>query len=252
MFHSRSIPVRAILLLIATAVPALRAEAQVVRGTVRETATSLPILAATVTARDTLDAVLALTTTDSLGRWALRVRARGPIEIRVRRLGFEMGSTKIKAEQLADTLEFEFLLNQVAAAAEAVRVTATESLNERRLSDAMRRGWKVYEPELVAQFRDRASDFPALLRSIGTPSLYLPRGPSDCIRATRNNQCLTLVVDGLVLGPQALILPSDIYFFAVLGASEARVQFGDRAPWGAIAVYTRSRLDRVPDRRRPR
>ena len=236
---------------IATALAAGRAEGQVVRGSVRSQASSLPIAGATVTARDSAGAVLALATTDSSGRWALRVRRSAPFELRARRLGFAMGSTTVRPGPDADTLEFEFLLTEVAAMAEAVRVTATPSLNEKRLTEAYRRGWRVYEPELVAQFRDRSSDFPSLLRSMGAQSVYLPRGPNDCIRATRNNQCLALVVDGMVLGPQALIQPNDIYFFAILGASEARVQFGDRAPWGAIAIYTRSRLDRVPDRRPP-
>lgn len=243
--------VRTLFLLFVTAAAAVRAEGQIVRGEVRAAASALPIAAATVTARDSAGSVLAMATTDSLGRWALRVRSRAPFELRVRRLGFEMGSTKVSAAQIAqgaDTLDFEFLLTEVAAAAEAVRVTGEASLNERKLTEAYRRGWRVYEPEIVAQFRDRSADFPSLLRSIGAPSLYLPRGPNECIRATRNNQCLTLVVDGLVLGPQALILPNDIYFFAILGASEARVQFGDRAPWGAIAIYTRSRYDRVPGR----
>ena len=236
---------------IATALAAGRAEGQVVRGSVRSETSSLPIAGATVTARDSAGAVLALATTDSSGRWALRVRRSAPFELRARRLGFAMGSTTVRPGPDADTLEFEFLLTEVAAMADAVRVTATPSLNEKRLTEAYRRGWKVYEPELVAQFRDRSADFPSLLRSMGAQSVYLPRGPNDCIRATRNNQCLALVVDGMVLGPQALILPNDIYFFAILGASEARVQFGDRAPWGAIAIYTRSRLDRVPDRRPP-
>lgn len=252
MDRTRATLLRPLLPLLLTAALAVRAEGQIVRGEVRSAASALPIAAATVTARDSAGAVLAMATTDSLGKWALRVRSRAPFELRVRRLGFEMGSTKVTAAQIAqgaDTLDFEFLLDEVAATAEAVRVTGEASLNERKLIEAYRRGWKVYEPELVAQFRDRSADFPSLLRSIGAPSLYLPRSANECIRATRNNQCLALVVDGLVLGPQALILPNDIYFFAILGASEARVQFGDRAPWGAIAIYTRSRYDRVPARR---
>lgn len=221
------------------------AEGQIVRGFVRSQTTAQPIDAVTITARDPEGNVVAMATSDSLGAWALRLRRRtGEVELRTRRLGFQMVSVTIKADVAADTIEYEFLLEEVAVAAEAVRVVGEESLNERRLNEAYRRGWKVYEPELVAVHRDRAADLPQLLRSLGTPSLYLPRNANDCIRATRNNQCLAIVVDGLLLGPQALVLPSDIYFLAVLGASEARVQFGDRAPWGAIAVYTRSRYDR--------
>jgi hypothetical protein len=226
------------------------ARAQVFRGAVRQVNTAQPVPLATVTARDTAGNVLAMTTTDSTGLWALRVRRPvGPVELRVRRLGFEMGSYVVKEPVASDTLEYEFLLNEVAAAAEAVRVTGDVSLNEKRLAEAYRRGWRVIEPELVASVRDRTADLAQLLRTLGTTSVYPPRGPNDCFRATRNNQCLAIVVDGLVLGPTAMVLPSDIYFLAILGASEARVQFGDRAPFGAIAIYTRSRYDRT--NRRP-
>lgn len=226
------------------------ASAQIFRGAVRVVNTAKAIPLATVTARDSAGNVLAMATTDTAGLWALRVRrAEGPIELRVRRLGFEMGSYTVPARSASDTLEYEFLLTEIAAAAEAVRVTADVSLNEKRLSEAYRRGWRVYEPEVIAAARDRAPDLPQLLRTLGTTSVYPPRGPNDCFRATRNNQCLAIVVDGLVLGPTAMILPNDIYFLAILGASEARVQFGDRAPFGAIAIYTRSRYDRT--NRRP-
>ncbi len=228
--------------------PAL-AFAQIFRGAVRTVNTAQAIPLATVTARDSAGNVLALATTDSAGLWALRVRrAEGPIELRVRRLGFEMGSYTVKTPSATDTLEYEFLLTEVAAATEAVRVSGDVSLNEKRLSEAYRRGWKVYEPEVIASVRDRTPDLPQLMRTLGTTSVYPPRGPNDCFRATRNNQCLAIVVDGLVLGPTALVLPSDIYFLAILGASEARVQFGDRAPFGAIAIYTRSRYDRTSRR----
>jgi hypothetical protein len=225
------------------------AEAQIVRGYVRSQSTARPIDAVTVTARDAEGNVLAMATTDSLGAWALRLRRRtGDVELRTRRLGFQVLSVTIKPAVVTDTIEYEFLLEEVAAVADEVRVTAEASLNERKLNEAYRRGWKVYDPELIAIHRDRSADLPQLLRSIGTPSLYLPRNANECIRASRNNQCLAIVVDGLLLGPQALVMPSDIYFLAVLGASEARVQFGDRAPWGAIAIYTRSRYDRTTRR----
>ncbi|MBK7905375.1 MAG: carboxypeptidase regulatory-like domain-containing protein [Gemmatimonadetes bacterium] len=237
-----------VLLAVCTGLPSLL-PAQIFRGAVRTAATAQPIPLATVTARDSAGNVLAMATSDSAGLWALRVRrVAGPMELRVRRLGFEMGSYVVPAPQAADTIEYEFLLVEVAAAAEAVRVEGAASLNEKRLSEAYRRGWRVYEPELIASVRDRTADLPQLMRTLGVTSVYPPRGPNDCFRATRNNQCLAIVVDGLVLGPTALVLPNDVYFLAILGASEARVQFGDRAPFGAIAIYTRSRLDR-PTRR---
>lgn len=233
------------------ATPAL-ASAQIFRGTVRAVNTSLPVPLATVTLRDSGGAVLGMATTDSSGLWALRLRRNsGPLELRVRRLGFEMGTVKVPPKPESDTLEYEFLLNEIAAAAEAVRVTAEASQNERKLQEAYRRGWKVYEPELVASVRDRAPDLAQLMRTLGVNSVYAPRMANECFVSARNNRCLAIVVDGVVTsGAQAHVLPSDIYFFALLGAAESRVQFGDRAPFGAIVVYTRSRLDLYGTRRR--
>lgn len=226
------------------------ASAQVVRGVVRSGTSLLPIDLATVTATDSLGTVFGSAITSSLGEFQMDLRqADVRFELHVRRLGFAETTASVQPLARTDTVDFELLMNEVAALSDAVVVSAEPSLNERRLNEANRRGWTVYEPELVARHRDRASDFFQLLRSLGTPSLILPRRLNDCIRATRNNRCLTIVIDNQVMGPSATILPSDIYFLAVLGASEARIQFGDRAPYGAIAIYTRSQLDRL---RRPR
>jgi len=223
------------------------ASAQVVRGVVRSGSSLLPIDLATVTATDSLGTVLGSGVSNGLGEFQVDVQRTGVfLVLHVKRLGFSESRANIRPLANTDTVDFEILMNEVAALADAVVVSAEPSLNEQRLSEAHRRGWKVYDPAIVATHRDRASDFIQLLRSLGNPSLILPRRVTDCIRATRNNQCLTIVIDNQVMGPSALILPSDIYFLAILGASDSRIQFGDRAPYGAIAIYTRSRLDRYP------
>ncbi len=240
--------VRSALLVSALAAVAPGLGAQVVRGTVRATGTLMPVDRATISARDSSGAVFSTTVTDPLGGYEFRVRADTPFQLHVRRVGYQISTASVTPIALGDTVDFEFLLTEVAAAAAAVVVTGESSLNDRRFDEATRRGWKVYEPELVMRHRERAQTFVQLLQSMGSPGLILPRDQLDCVRATRNNRCLTYVVDNQVLGPSASILPSDVYFFAVLSASDARIQFGDRAPFGAIVIYTRSRLDRVqPD-----
>ncbi|MFN0099086.1 MAG: carboxypeptidase-like regulatory domain-containing protein [Gemmatimonadaceae bacterium] len=228
--------------------------AQVVRGQVRSSSTALPIPAANIVARDSAGNILASATSAEDGTWALKLPRSGPFELRVRRLGFEMSTTNVRSKPVTDTLEFDFLMTEIATEADAVRITAESSLNERRLNEAIRRGWKVFEPELVAEHRNRAQTFNQLMRTVGSVSIILPQNEGGCIRTTRSAGCLSFVVDGQVLGPNAVIIPSDIYFFAILSPSESRVQFGDRAPYGAIAIYTRSRLDRptgAPRGRRP-
>lgn len=229
-------------------------QAQVVRGQIRSNSTALPIPSANIVARDSAGNVLATAVSGEDGTWALKVNTGGPFELRVRRLGFEMSATNVRARPVADTLEFDFLMNEIATEATAVTITAEAALNERRLNEAIRRGWKVYEPELVEQHKYRAQTFNQLIRAVSSVSVILPVNEGGCIRTTRSPGCLTYVVDGQVLGPTAVIIPSDIYFFAILSPSESRVQYGDRAPSGAIAIYTRSRLDRpsgAPRGRRP-
>ncbi len=226
--------------------------AQVISGFVRSTTSGLGLPSALVIARDEKEQVLATAEADSTGYFRFRVPARGKaFELRVRRLGYAVMTAKVKALEPRDTVDFEFLMDEVAMEGDAVIITAEQSLNDKRLADAYRSGWKVYDPELIAGMRERHADFFQMLRSLGNPSLYIPRTNYECVRNSRNSQCLTYVVDGQVWGPTANILPSDVYFMAVVNASEARARFGDRAPWGAIVVYTRSRLDRVQPRRRP-
>ena len=143
-----------------------------------------------------------------------------------------------------DTLDLEIQLAEIALETEAVTVTGMAALNAQRLEEAERRGWNVYPPELIAQHRERARDLTQLLRTLGPRNLQMPRFTRDCVRSMRTNKCVTYVVDGQVLGLEAFILPSDIYFLAVLTPSESQVMYGNRAIDGAVVVYTRMNGDR--------
>ena len=237
--------------LMLSAAGASRAQGQTFRGTVRSIVTARPIPEAQVTVRDSLNDVLASTVSDSTGAFVLRLRRipEGPVYVQARRLGYEVVRTGEATIGRRDSVEVELLMTEVVASLDTVRVQGMATLNEKRLADAYRRGWQVYEPERVAQIAPRAADMMQLLRSLGTPGLILPRRIDDCVRNTRTGECMTWVLDGQILGPSAFILPTDIYFFAVLSPSESRVEYGNRAPNGAISVYTRSATDR-PVRRR--
>ncbi len=223
----------------------LAASAQVVRGTVRARDTSLPLERAQVTARDVQGVLLGTAISDSSGFWQFRMRPDVGFILEVKRLGFSQGATEVPPMAAGDTAQIEFLMSEVAAMTDAVTIVAEPGLNDRRLAEAERRGWRIYSPELIMQHRAKSQDFFQLLRSVGGPGLILPRSLNDCVRATRTNRCLTYIVDGQILGPSANILPADVYFVAVLSASQSSVQFGDRAPWGALYIVTRSALDRV-------
>ena len=139
-----------------------------------------------------------------------------------------------------DTLDLDFSVAEEGIVTDTVRVSAGPTLNEVRLKEADRRGWRVFSPTDVEKARDRSQSFEDLLRSAGYPGIIVGRR-DDCIRSSRANKCLLIVVDGVPLsGTYPLINPRDVYFLALLSPNQAQVQFGDRAPFGALVVYTRA------------
>jgi len=235
----------ATLLTLLLAATAFEADAQLVRGTVRSATTARGIPGAEVNLRDSAGVIVGTARTDAQGAWRIDLtRPVGPIRLEARLVGFGRVAADAAPLSPGDTVEVEFQLTELASLDE-VRVTGMASLNEQRLADAQRRGWRVYAPDLVASYRDRAADFPQLLRIIGTPSLYVPRRSEECVRSSRNNRCLTYIVDGQVVGQTIFVLPNDVHFFAILQAAESRATYGNRAPDGAIAIFTRSLGDRA-------
>ena len=100
--------------------------------------------------------------------------------------------------------------------------------------------------------RDLANSVYDLVRWSGASSLIIPGRVTECIRSARyvggdrrNDRCMVWVVDDQVLGPTPVLNPADTYFMAILTASQSSMQFGDKAPWGAIVVYTRMNGDRL-------
>lgn len=219
------------------------ADAQVLRGSVRTLDGSLPVASAEIVIRDSLGHEIARTIADANGLFILTLSSRVTFSLHARRLGFQMASTDL-LRVAEDTVDLEVQLAEVALETDAVTVTGMVALNAARLDEAQRRGWNVYPPELVAQHRERAPDLTQLLRTLGPRNLQMPRFPRDCVRSMRTNKCITYVVDGQVLGTEAFILPSDIYFLAVLTPSQSQVIYGNRAIDGAVVVYTRMEGDR--------
>lgn len=230
-------------MIVGATVAATAADAQVLRGSVRTLDSSLPVPRAEIVLRDSLGRELARTSSDDNGLFVLTLRERVAFSLQARRLGFQMASTDL-LRVTEDTVGLDIQLAEVALETDAVTVTGIAAMNAQRLSDAERAGWNVYAPELVAQHRERARDLTQLLRTLGPRHLRMPQSPRDCVRSMRTNECVTYVVDGQVLGQEAFILPSDIYFLAVLTPSESQVMYGNRAINGAVVVYTRMDGDR--------
>lgn len=231
---------------------AVPAHGQVIRGALRSQATARPLERARVTAIDRDGRVVGEAIADDSGRFTLRVDAKGvPFSLTVRRIGIEPSSTPEFELTPADTMEYELAIPETAVLGDTVRITGMASYNETKYQEAVRRGWKVFPPAEVAKHRDRVNNVYDLLRWADA-SLMIPTRRNECVRSARYlagdrraDRCMVWIVDGQVLGPLPILNPADTYFIAVLSASQSLVQFGDRAPWGAIVLYTRMQGDKL-------
>jgi hypothetical protein len=220
---------------------------------VRSQTTARTIERARITAQDRAGLTIGEATSDDQGKFYLVVDAKSqPFTMTVRRIGITPSSTDELRLTPADTVDFEFLIPETAVLGDTVRVTGMKSLNEVRYDEAIRRGWNVFSPAEVAKHRERANTVYDLLRWSGAGSLVIPNRPTECVSSSRyissdrrSDHCMVWVVDGQVLGPAPVLNPADTYFMAILSASQSAVQFGNKAPWGAIVLYTRMNGDRL-------
>lgn len=238
--------------LLAALLAALPAHGQVIRGALRSQATARAVERARVTAVDSAGRVVGETIADDSGKFILRVDARGvPFTLTVRRIGIEPSSTPEFELTPTDTMDYELSIPETPVLGDTVRITGMASYNESKFQEAVRRGWKVFPPAEVAKHRDRVNNVYDLLRWADA-SLIIPSRRNECVRSARYlagdrrmDRCMVWIVDGVVLGPLPLLNPADTYFLAVLTASQSAVQFGERAPWGAIVLYTRMKGDKL-------
>ncbi len=226
--------------------PTATAQAQILRGYAKNAGDERPLDQARVMALLRDGRSIGATVTDANGRFQFRVNSGGkPFSISITRIGMEPTLSEEITLGTSDTIDVNFNVVETGIRTDTVRVKSTPSLNDMRLMEARRRGWRIFPPVEVEKLRERANSFEDLLRSTGYPGFVVPSRRDDCIRSTRYNRCLTIVLDGIPLsGSNPSINPRDVYFFALLGKTEAAVQFGDRTPWGAIVIYTRAKGDR--------
>lgn len=236
----------AVVVVCALAVPVQRGAAQVLRGIARTANEDRPIERARLVAMLEDGRAIAESFTDADGRFFLKVNARNaPFVIAVTRIGMKPTMSNTLYLAPSDTLDVDFSVAEEGIVTDTVRVRAAPTLNETRLNEAERRGWKIFPPKEVELIRGRVQSFEDLLRSTGYPGLVISPRREDCIRSTRTNKCLLIVVDGVPLGGSyPNINPRDVYFMALLSPNQAMLQFGDRGPNGALVVYTRAFGDR--------
>ncbi len=219
--------------------------AQVLQGIVRVKDSERAVDRARLVAEDRTGRRVGEAVSSEDGRYflPLQLRVGMPFRVTVTRIGMRPSMSDEITLALEDTVNADFWVSDLPATVAEVRTTATASLNTTRYNDARRRGWRVIDPETIALRRESAMGLNELVQSLGIPGLIVPQRPGQCIRSTRNNQCLQIILDNVLIGTNVHLNPRDVYFIAIVGASDSRIEWGDRAPYGALAIYTRMHGD---------
>jgi hypothetical protein len=220
--------------------------AQGVRGTVKGRDNGRVFDQAHVLALDSDGREVGSATTDDKGHFLLRLKSYAkPIVISILRIGIAPTKSDPMTFSVQDSSEYEFLVDEDIVRTDTMHVRERVLANERSLTDAKRRGWQLFTPEEVKRHRDTAYSLRDLVQSMAGLGIIIPNRDGDCFRSTRNNKCLTLVIDGRPVGTTYGIAPVEIYFMALVSKSDAATQWGsENVPNGALVIVTRMHGDR--------
>ncbi len=245
---------RSLRLLVALALVATAPlEAQVIRGKVLQAGSSAPLGDAVVTVVDSARVTLGEARTNDEGRFLVDAPGATAVRLLVRKVGVQpTESDLLVLPAEADTVDLEISAPLFGVTLATVKVvgapTPMFTYNQNQLREARRSGWRVIAPERVERERGTVQSLGDLLRRLPLASVRPPEGGEGCYYYIRTGRCLTLVVDGQVLGPGTFVSPNDVYFVALLTPSQATVAYGPRARDGALFVATRRQADE-PQRR---
>jgi hypothetical protein len=220
--------------------------AQFIRGTIRAQGSEGVIQGALITVLDSVDKQVVTALSDERGHFTLPLSSGLAFKVTVRKIGWQPSSTDLIHATATDTLDMDLMVPMEGVALPGVEIEGKKNItfNQRSYDEAKRLGWKVYEPSEIEAHRNEFSNFENMMRALQVRGVKMPAGPNDCYINLRNNRCLTFVVDGQPVGTMWVVNPIDVYFLAILQATESSVQFGDKAPWGAILVVTRMKGDK--------
>jgi hypothetical protein len=228
------------------ATPVHHLAAQLIRGTIRAQGSEGVVSGASITVLDSLNKQLVAVLSDDRGHFILPLAGGLPFKVTVKKIGWQPSSTDLIHATATDTLDMDLMVPMDGVVLPGVEIDATKttSFNQRSYTEAKRLGWKMYEPALIEAHRYEITSFDDLMHSLSVTGVKIPARSNDCYINLRNGRCLTFVVDGQPLGTSWVVNPTDVYFICILQASESSVQFGDKAPWGAILVVTRMNGDK--------
>ena len=234
-------------LAIVAAIPAHQLGGQLIRGTIRAKGSEGIVQGASITVLDSLDRQIVAVLSDEKGHFLLPLAGGNPFKVTVKKIGWAPSSTDLIHATASDTLDMDLMVPMEGVTLPGVEVDAvkTSTFNQRSYAEAKRLGWKMYEPAEIQQHRQEFTNFEDMMRALTVTGVKMPARSGDCYKNMRNERCLSFVVDGQAVGPYWVVNPVDVYFLAILQASESSVQFGDKAPWGAILIVTRMRGDKI-------
>jgi len=227
-------------------VPLHQAAAQYIRGTIRAQGSEATVQGASITVLDSLDRQLLAVLSDNGGHFVLPLSTAIPFKVTVRKIGWQPSSTDLIHASATDTLDMdlEVPVEGVELAGVEVNAKKSKSFNETAFENAKKLGWKIYSPAEIEQHRNEFSSFENMMRTLQVTGVKMPGRADDCYINLRNGRCFSFVVDGHALGTNWVVNPTDVYFLAILQSTESSVQFGDKAPWGAILIVTRMNGDK--------
>lgn len=221
------------------------AHAQTLRGSVRLKGTEQTVSNAKLTAEDRQGRKIGEAISNEEGQFQIRISGREkiPFRVTVSRLGLRPSMSAEMILAAEDTIHTDLWTEVVPILLEEVALEARPSYNTILYTNALKRGWRVVDPETVEARRNTSVALNDMLRSLGIPGIIVPQRHGQCIRTTRYRECLQIVLDGVLVGTEIHMNPRDIYFLALVNSTEARIEWGERAAYGALAIYTRMHGD---------
>lgn len=225
--------------------------AQSIRGTLVQAGSDAPLADAVITLTDSVRVTIDEGRTDATGRFLLDARNLRAVRLVIRKVGAQPTESElVRLPSDRDTIDLQIEAPVVGVTLASVRIVgdrpARWTFNQHQLREARQSGWRVIDPERIDRERNSVQTMGDLLRRLPLAGVRPPNGGQGCYYYVRTQRCLSLVVDGQVLGANAFISPNDVYFIALLTPSQSTIAYGPRAQDGALFIATRRQADERP------
>ncbi len=241
------------------------ANAQLIKGVVRDATSATPVPGAFVALIDTSAALVYGVAADSRGRFTLQVRERGVYAVVATKEGYLEQTSAWLSLQPSDTLEVTPRMARLATTLAPVLVEAQrDSLRALSLLGLSLKnvGGTIVTPVEVSHARLGSRSMYDLIESLHVPTLRLKRmhvvkppseypaphvlGDLTCIAYARTDRCVTIIVDGVrhqsfadLAQLETFLSSESVDYLVFLRPAEAGVLFGTQSNNGVLIVVTK-------------